>query len=133
MNDGIDTTTPEGFSAALDVLKLSIIRASLVLQAPESSVKQWLRGTRPVHPAAASMLAWMLEGFRPETWHMTGPALREARESLDLSEEDLAIILDVETALVVNWESDFHGPPRFVAEAVRWLLRGHRPPEWPRP
>jgi DNA-binding transcriptional regulator YiaG len=71
--------------------------------------------------------------YRPDTWHLTGPGLRAMREDLGLSEDELAIILDVETASVVNWESDFHGPPRFVAEAVRWLQRGHRPPEWPRP
>jgi len=110
MNDAIDTTTSEGFSAALDILKLSISRASLVLQAPESSVKQWLRATRPVHPAAASMLSWMLDGYRPDTWHLTGPGLRAMREDLGLSEDELAIILDaISTGRLDLWQKPFDG------------------------
>ncbi len=121
---GINTATAEGMQSGLDILKMSKSRFSLLIGAPEATVHAWVRGRRPVHPTAAKMLDWMLDGVRPETWHMTGDQLREAREGLCMTEYELADALDVETATIVKWESDFHGPPHFVATAVRWLQDG---------
>jgi len=139
----IDTSTPEGFSAGLEALglrqrdrdgdlqPLRPARVALLLSAPESTVKNWLRGSRPVHPTAARMVDWMMEGYRPEGWHMTGDDFRAAREALELNEDQLGELLDVETDTILKWESDFHGPPGFVAEAMRWLLSGFRPSDFP--
>lgn len=117
----IDTSTPEGLREGLEAAGLSATRFSLLAGIPENTVSKWLNGRRPVHPAAAVMLDWLLAGFQPPGWHMTGQGLREAREGLGLSQDELAVILDVETGAVALWESDERGPPGFVARAVMWL------------
>lgn len=125
--DQIDTSTPEGLSAGLKRAGLSVPRFALLIGAPERTVTKWLKGISPVHPTAAIMLDWMLEGYRPHGWHMTGDHFRRDRERLGLSQDELADILDVETEMVVRWESDFDGPPGFVARAMAWLT-SERPP-----
>lgn len=128
----IDTSTAEGFREGMDQLGATRTRISMLLGAPEQTVRAWMNGHRPVHPTAAMMLDWMLAGHKPDNWHMTGRDLRAAREILDLTEDQLANVLDVETDTLINWESDFHGPPHFVATAVRWLVGGFRPENWPK-
>ena len=127
----IDTSTTEGFNEALAVLDMHTGRASMVLGTTESTLRAWRHGKRPVHPTAAVMLDWIGDGFRPDNWHMMGSELREAREQLDLSREQLGEILDAEASTIAMWESDDQGPPGFVATAVRWLMDGFRPEGWP--
>jgi DNA-binding XRE family transcriptional regulator len=127
-----DTSTAAGFDAAcIEIFGNSMPRASLVLRAPESTVKSWRREKRPVHPTAGVMMDWLLDGYRPPDWHMTGDQLKAARTKLDLTEDQLAQVLDIETSTYLKWESDFQGPPGFVANAVNWLLDGYRPSNWP--
>lgn len=118
----LDTSTAEGFSEGMRHLDISVTRAAMLIGAPESTIKKWLKGERPVHPTAARMLRWMLDGYRPENWHMTGKDLRLLRDEMGLTLTELAVILDIEDEALAKFESDFHGPPGFVATAVRWLL-----------
>ena len=126
----IDTSTSEGFAAGLDLLNLRPSRASVILGTSESTIKNYCK-KYPPNPAAAKMVEWMLAGYRPHNWHVSGNGLRRRRERLELTQDELAIILDTETETVAKYESDSRGPPLCVAMAVEWMLRGFRPPEWP--
>lgn len=127
----LDTSTNDGFAEGIDLLPVSASTAALVLGVPDSSFSAWVRRRRAPHPTAARMLSWLLAGYRPADWHMTGPDFIMARERLGLSVDELADVLDAEPETIRKWSSDFSGPPRMVATAMRWMLDGFRPPEWP--
>ena len=130
--DDLDTSTNAGFRDGLDALGVKPSTAGLVMGIPDSTLSAWVRGRRPPHPTGASMLRWLLDGYRPRDWHMTGPDFDEARVDLGLTVEDLADVLDADPETIVKWSSDFNGPPRMVATAMRWFLdEDFRPPEWP--
>jgi DNA-binding transcriptional regulator YiaG len=126
----IDTSTTEGFREGMDVMDFSVARFALLVGAPESTVKSWKGGDKPVNPSAAIMLKWMINGYRPYNWHMTGPDLRAKREDMQLSQDELGQILDVEADTIVKWESDFRGPPGFIARAIEWLDSDVPPFDW---
>lgn len=126
-HQGIDPSTPEGFQQAIDALGMSITRCALTLGCPESSVKKWLKGRPDPHPTAAAMMRALLSDWRPKGWHMTGPMMKTAREDLGLSIEELADMLGVEHDVVELYESDYRGPPHFVAKYIDWLAQGYTP------
>lgn len=128
-----DTSTTEGFCKGLNDMGFSASRFGLIIKAPESTVKQWMRGKRPVHPTAAVMLDCLLMGWRPNDWHMTGPDMKKARLSLGLSERDMSIVLDCDVDVLQSWEQSDDGAPHFVSQSVRWLLQGMIPPTVPGP
>lgn len=135
MNDSdqseIDTSTADGFREVMNRQGFSVARASILIGASEATINAWIKEKRPVHPTAARMLEWISKGYRPENYHMSGADLKSARAQLGLSSEAMANLLDVEISTLEKWESDFRGPPAFVATGIRWLLLGFRPPEFP--
>lgn len=116
-----DTSTMQGLRDALEHSRISQTRLALLIGAPEDAIRSWLRGRRPVHPTASVMLDWILDGYRPPEWHMTGPDMADLRASMGMSQRELADVLDVSEGDIDLWESDFHGPPGFVARAIQWL------------
>lgn len=129
----IDPTTPSGFRAARIALGFTHPRQfAEFIHANEKTVKRWETGDVPPHPAAASALRWMLEGYRPEGWRedQSGDAFREARVALGLSRSGVASVLDIEDHVIALWE-DGDGPPKFVWLIMDWFRQGFRPAEWP--
>lgn len=57
-----------------------------------------------------------------------GQNIRAAREQLDLTQRELAVRLDCETALVNRWENGKHAPSRYYTRELVKVL-GHDP-EW---
>jgi DNA-binding transcriptional regulator YiaG len=132
MSEDIDTTTAEGFKAGMDRLRIGFERVARLMNVDGRSVKRWCSGAQPVHPTAAAMLRWLLDGYRPYDWPQTGDQFRAHRESLGISADALAQLLDVETEILLKWESDERGPPDLAARALGWLLDGHRPSGFPK-
>ncbi len=126
-----DTTDPRGFAAARWHMNMTAETAACLLGVNERSLKRWESGKTEVSPTAAKVLDWMLEGWRPREWYMTGEHMADLRLDLGLTEDQLATVLDVETELLIKWESDDRGPPRIVAKAIYWLIDGYRPSGWP--
>lgn len=67
---------------------------------------------------------------------MTAEEFKASRLRLGLSVRQLAVILDTSPQSVTKWEA----PPSastsskvntIAAQAMRWMLAGFRPPEWP--
>ncbi|WP_306150687.1 hypothetical protein [Roseovarius sp. MMSF_3281] len=130
-NDEIDTSTAEGFLEGLKTIQMTTGQFAALISTPDDTVRSWVRGRRPVHPTAARMLDWLIEGYRPADFHITGERFKAMRERLELTEDELAEILDVETETVIKWEGSFGGPPRFVAKAMWWLTSRNPPIDLP--
>lgn len=64
---------------------------------------------------------------------MTGAEFKAARERLGLTYSELGAILGGIRADTIRrkWEIDKPGPSPMACQAVRWMLDGYRPPEWP--
>lgn len=67
---------------------------------------------------------------------MTPHEFKEARRSLGLTQSQLARILDTAPQTIRKWEmppdrSTARGPNPVACQAMRWMLAGFRPPEWP--
>ena len=59
---------------------------------------------------------------------------KEARKKLGLSQRALAIILNSNHRTVQRWEDGEDSRPvnPIAARVLDWLLKGFRPPEWPK-
>jgi DNA-binding transcriptional regulator YiaG len=60
---------------------------------------------------------------------MTPAAVRQARDSLGLSQANLAKILGVSTRQVQRWEAGDQAPPNYLVLALAWLAGGCTQPE----
>lgn len=124
-SETFDTMTPAGFKSARLHLGLSRTEMARVMAVNERTLVRWEDDPeRGVHPTAALMMNWFLDGFRPPSWpfDMTGPDLRRLREEKGLSISEMAERLDVPDQTLTLWESDDRGPPPVVAQAVRWIV-----------
>ncbi|WP_340109496.1 helix-turn-helix domain-containing protein [Pikeienuella sp. HZG-20] len=68
---------------------------------------------------------------------MTSAEFKAARNELGLTQAQLAEILDTAPPTIRKWEaptgrSTARGPNPVACRAMRWMLAGFRPPEWPR-
>lgn len=67
---------------------------------------------------------------------MTPAEFKQARQSLGLSAQQLADILDVNVATVQKWEAPTTAktsrkPDAIAVRAVQWMIGGFRPPQFP--
>ncbi|MEL6362312.1 MAG: helix-turn-helix transcriptional regulator [Pseudomonadota bacterium] len=67
---------------------------------------------------------------------MTPEQFKEARRKLGLTQAQLGTILDTSPTTIRKWEMPEHkstarGPNPVACQAMRWMLGGFRPPEWP--
>ncbi|MEM9050285.1 MAG: helix-turn-helix transcriptional regulator [Pseudomonadota bacterium] len=67
---------------------------------------------------------------------MTPEQFKEARRKLGLTQAQLGTILDTSPTTIRKWEmsedkSTARGPNPVACQAMRWMLGGYRPPEWP--
>ncbi|MDO5643695.1 MAG: hypothetical protein Q4G26_15085 [Paracoccus sp. (in: a-proteobacteria)] len=67
---------------------------------------------------------------------MSPDEFKEARRKLGLTLSQLGTILNTDPRTIRKWEA-IHGntarsPNPVAARAMRWMLDGFRPPEWPR-
>jgi DNA-binding transcriptional regulator YiaG len=68
---------------------------------------------------------------------MTPADFKQARQSLGLSAQAMADILDVNIATVQKWEAPAGAktarkPDAIAVRALQWMLDGFRPPQFPR-
>ena len=67
---------------------------------------------------------------------MSPEEFKEARRSLGLTLAQLGAILATDPRTVRKWEAtggaNARSPNPVAAQAVRWMLAGFRPPEWPK-
>lgn len=122
MTTPIDTSTSEGFKAAREELGLSKPELGAILRVQERTLSRWESG-KPPHPSAAVMLDRMLfKGVRPLSWPLcwTGEEMALVRKKAELTQDQMALALDIETDTYAAYERG-DGPPEFVAEAMHWL------------
>lgn len=66
---------------------------------------------------------------------MTPEEFRLARRKLGLTLAQLGAILDTNPRTIRKWEAtdgpNSRSPNPVAAQAMRWMLAGFRPPEWP--
>lgn len=64
---------------------------------------------------------------------MTPAQFKKARQTLGLSQSQLAHILNTDPRTVRRWEQDDGTrPPNPIAcRVIEWMLDGYKPPEWP--
>ena len=62
---------------------------------------------------------------------MTPSQFKQARQSLGLSQSELAAILNTTDRTVRKWENDERGPNPIACRVVEWMQDGYRPPQWP--
>lgn len=68
---------------------------------------------------------------------MDSDEFRAARRRLGLTQAQLARILNTAPQTIRKWEADSdtastaRAPNPVAAQAMRWMLDGFRPPEWP--
>ena len=82
------------------------------------------------HPTAVRIIEWALAGhMRPDVpdRSMTGEDFAIARESLNLTQEDMASIIGIDADLLDQWESE-RGPHPSACAVMSWLLAGWVPP-----
>lgn len=68
---------------------------------------------------------------------MTPADFKQARQKLGLTQSQLGRILDTAPQTIRKWEapdtaSTARGPNPVACQAMRWMLAGFRPPEWPK-
>ena len=66
---------------------------------------------------------------------MTSEEFKQARLKLGLTLSELGAILSTDPRTIRKWEAtsgtNARAPNPVAAQAVRWMLDGFRPPEWP--
>lgn len=67
---------------------------------------------------------------------MNNIEFKEARKKLELSVNELGVILNTTERTIRRWEANpnmkYHRDPNPIACMVlKWMLEGFRPPEWP--